>query len=220
MKGMEVFHSHCAGLDVHKKTVTACCMTPGDGRGDFGDAHLHNDDARSPGAFRLAGRRRRHPRGHGEHRRVLEADLQYLGRALRGHLGELPAGEEHAWEETDVKDAAWLAELLRFGLVRGSFIPPLPQRDLRDLTRQRANLMQERATVTNQLQKVLEWANIKLAGVATSVTGASAQDMLEAILAGKGTPSCWRTWRRAGCGRSVESWRRLWKAGSGTTTAS
>jgi transposase len=58
--------------------------------------------------------------------------------------------------KTDVLDAQWIAELLRHGLLRGSFIPPLPQRDLRDLTRQRTNLVQERAAVVNRLQKTLE----------------------------------------------------------------
>ena len=58
-------------------------------------------------------------------------------------------------------DAEWIADLLRQGLLKASFIPPLPQRDLRDLTRQRTNLVQDRARVINQLQKVLEWANLK-----------------------------------------------------------
>ncbi len=87
--------------------------------------------------------------------------------------------------KTDVKDAEWIATLLRHGLLRASFIPPLPQRDLRDLTRQRTNLVQDRATVVNRLQKVLEWANIKLSSVATDVTGASARAMLAGIIAGE-----------------------------------
>ena len=86
--------------------------------------------------------------------------------------------------KTDVKDAEWIADLLRHGLLRGSFIPPLPQRDLRDLTRQRTQLVQERAAVVNRLQKVLEWANLKLAAVVTDVTGASARKMLSAIASG------------------------------------
>jgi len=90
--------------------------------------------------------------------------------------------------KTDVKDAEWLADLLRHGLVRASFIPPLPQRDLRDLTRQRAILVQDRATVVNRLQKVLEWANIKLTSVVSDVTGVSAHAMLEAIVQGQNDP--------------------------------
>lgn len=80
---------------------------------------------------------------------------------------------------------SWIAELLRHGLLRGSFIPPLPQRDLRDLTRQRTNLVRERASVTNRLQKVLEWANLKLAAVVTDITGVSARSMLKALVDGQ-----------------------------------
>jgi len=64
--------------------------------------------------------------------------------------------------------------LLSYGLVRGSFIPPLPQRDLRELTRQRTTLIRDRADVINRLQKVLEWANLKLASVVTDISGVSA----------------------------------------------
>jgi transposase len=90
--------------------------------------------------------------------------------------------------KTDVKDAEWIADLLRHGLVQGSFIPPLPQRDLRDLTRQRTKLVQERAAVVNRLQKVLEWANLKLAAVVTDVTGVSARKMLQALCEGTHDP--------------------------------
>src|SRR5437868_3266533 len=86
--------------------------------------------------------------------------------------------------KTDVKKAEWIAELLAHGLLRPSFIPPAPQRALRDLTRQHTHLVQERAQVVNQMQKVLEWANSKLAAVVTDVTGVSARKMLEALLAG------------------------------------
>jgi transposase len=86
--------------------------------------------------------------------------------------------------KTDVKDAEWLADLLRHGLLRGSFIPLLPQRDLRDLTRSRTNLVRERATVSNRLQKVLEWANLKLAAVISDINGVSGRRILDAIAAG------------------------------------
>ncbi len=85
--------------------------------------------------------------------------------------------------KTDVKDAAWIAELLAHGLLRSSFVPPAPQRALRDLTRQRTHLVQERATVVNRMQKALEWANLKLSAVVTDVTGVSARAMLEALVA-------------------------------------
>src|SRR5919199_6198327 len=82
-------------------------------------------------------------------------------------------------------DAEWIADLLRHGLLTARCIPPLPQRDLRDLTRQRTNLVQERARVVNQLQKVLEWANIKLASVASDIMGVSARMMLAEIVGGE-----------------------------------
>src|ERR671938_1021686 len=82
-------------------------------------------------------------------------------------------------------DAEWIADLLRHGLLKGSFLPPEPQRDLRDLTRQRTILVRERAEVVQRLQKVLEWANLKLASVATDVVGRSARAMLEAIVDGQ-----------------------------------
>ncbi len=90
--------------------------------------------------------------------------------------------------KTDVKDAAWIADLLRHGLLRSSFIPPLVQRDLRDLSRQRTNVVRERATVVNRLQKVLEWANLKLASVVSDINGVSARAMLHAIAAGETEP--------------------------------
>ncbi len=82
----------------------------------------------------------------------------------------------------------WIAELLQHGLLRGSFIPPAPQRELRELTRQRTQLMRQKATVSNRIQKVLEDANIKLASVATDVLGVSGRLMLEAIIAGQEDP--------------------------------
>lgn len=186
---MEELHSHCAGLDVHKKAVTACCMTPGS-RGEV-QAETRTFATMTRDLLALSD----WLTGNGVTHVVMESTGEYwkpIYNILEGRFDVTLANSRQVknmpGKKTDVKDAVWLAELLRFGLIRGSFIPPLAQRDLRDLTRQRANLVQERAAVTNQLQKVLEWANIKLAGVATSVTGVSAQNMLKAILAGQGDP--------------------------------
>jgi transposase len=87
--------------------------------------------------------------------------------------------------KTDVKDASWIAELLRHGLLRGSFIPSKPQRQLREFTRYRSTLVQDHARTLNRLQAVLEDANLKLASVVTDIYGVSARAMLEAILAGQ-----------------------------------
>jgi transposase len=90
--------------------------------------------------------------------------------------------------KTDVKDSQWLADLLRHGLLKASFIPPKPVRELRDLMRYRKTLVQERADEVNRLQKVLETANVKLSSVATDVLGKSGRAMLEAMLGGEQDP--------------------------------
>lgn len=183
---MDLLHTHGAGLDVHKKTVVA---------------HARITDAR--------GRVTRHSRTFG----TMTADLLNLAawllsleithvamestgeywkpiyNLLEGSFTVLVVNAQHIknvpGRKTDVKDAHWIADLLCHGLVRGSFIPPQPQRDLRDLTRQRTNLVRDRATVVNRLQKVLEWANIKLAAVVSDVVGVSAREMLAAIVDGQ-----------------------------------
>src|SRR5215472_4044883 len=87
--------------------------------------------------------------------------------------------------KTDVKDAEWIADLLRHGLLKPSFVPDRAQRELRELTRYRTSLVQERAAEANRLQKVLEGANLKLASVASDVRGRSGREMLEALVAGE-----------------------------------
>src|ERR1700687_950287 len=87
--------------------------------------------------------------------------------------------------KTDQKDSEWIADLLQHGLLRGSFVPPQPIRELRDLTRYRVSLVQEINRIANRIQKVLEDANIKLASVATDALGASGRAILEAMLAGE-----------------------------------
>ena len=90
--------------------------------------------------------------------------------------------------KTDVKDCEWIAEMLEHGLLRSSFIPPEPIRDLRDLTRYRKSLIGVRADEVNRLQKTLEGANIKLAAVLSDITGVSGQRILDALLAGETNP--------------------------------
>ena len=87
--------------------------------------------------------------------------------------------------KTDQKDSEWIADLLQHGLLRGSFVPPQPIRELRDLTRYRVSLVQEINRIANRIQKVLEDANIKLASVATDALGASGRAILEAMLSGE-----------------------------------
>lgn len=187
---MDVVYGQCAGLDVHKKTVVACCITSG-AQGEkqieirtFGtmtvDLLAMSDWLTSRKVTHVA------MESTGEFWKpiynLLEGNFELLVVNAR-HIKTVPG------RKTDVKDAEWIAELLRHGLLRGSFIPPQAQRDLRDLTRQRTNLVQDRTTVVNRLQKVLEWANIKLSSVATDVTGVSARAMLEAIVQDQADPA-------------------------------
>jgi transposase len=90
--------------------------------------------------------------------------------------------------KTDVKDSEWIAQLLQHGLLRSSFIPPRPTRELRDLTRQRTQLIRERTSVINRIQKILEDANIKLGSVASNALGVSGRLMIEAIIRGEYDP--------------------------------
>jgi len=186
---MNITHTHCAGLDVHKKTVVACCITPAPQQETRIETHTFGTMTADLLALSdwLTGQGVTHVamESTGELWKplynILEGNFELLVVNAK-HIKNVPG------RKTDVKDAEWVADLLRHGLLRGSFIPPLPQRDLRDLTRQRTNLVQDRATVVNRLHKVLEWANIKLTSVATDVTDVSARAMLEAILQGKVEP--------------------------------
>jgi transposase len=99
------------------------------------------------------------------------------------HIKQVPG------RKTDVKDAEWIAQLLQHGLLKASFVPCTPQRQLRELVRQRRQLIMAKVAVANRIQKVLEDANVKLAGVATDVLGVSGRDMLEALIAGETDPA-------------------------------
>jgi transposase len=187
---MRVVHGRCCGLDVHKRTVVACVL-------------LTEDD----------GSVRRFVRTFGTMTGELLALSDWLGRLgvgqialestgvywrpvfnlLEGEGRELvlvnPQHVRHVpGRKTDVQDAEWLADLLRHGLLRASFIPPAPIRALRELTRYRKTLVQARTSEVNRLQKTLEGANLKLASVATDVLGVSGRDMLTALLAGEADP--------------------------------
>lgn len=109
---------------------------------------------------------------------VLEGEMEVL-LVNAQHIKAVPG------RKTDVKDAEWIASLLQHGLLRASFVPPRPQRELRELTRTRKTLIEERARIVNRIQKVLEDANIKLSSVVTDITGKSGQQILQALLAGE-----------------------------------
>jgi transposase len=113
---------------------------------------------------------------------MLESDFQVL-LVNAAHIKAVPG------RKTDVNDAEWIADLLNHGRLKASFVPPLGQRELRDLTRHRSTFVRERVHLANRVQKVLESANIKLARVATDVLGVSGWAMLEALMAGQASPA-------------------------------
>ena len=180
-----MIHPCCAGLDVHKKTVVACVRRLGqDGQVDSqvrtyrtmtADLIALADWLDAEGVSHVAMESTGvywKPVFH-----LLEGRFEVL-LVIAHPVKQVPG------RKTDVKDAEWIARLLQFGLLKAGFIPPPPVRELRDLTRQRAPLVRERATVVNRIHKVLEDANIKLASVATDVLGASGRSMLRAIVGG------------------------------------
>jgi transposase len=182
---MDVVHGRCAGLDVHKKTVVACVLrSVQQGMVDkevrtFGtmltDLETLSDWLVECGCTHVA------MEATGVFWKpiynVLEqrSELELLV-VNAHHLKTVPG------RKTDVKDAEWIATLVRHGLVRASLIPDRHQRELRELTRYRTALVRQRADEVNRLQKTLEGANIKLAGVLTDVTGVSGQRILEALI--------------------------------------
>lgn len=187
---MNIVYERCAGLDVHKRSVTACACTP-DAKG-----HRHKEretfSTMTSDVLRL--------RQWLTERKVTHVALESTGvywqpiyGLLEGHFELLLVNAQHIkavpGRKTDVRDAEWLADLLQHGLLRASFVPPISQRHVRELTRYRTSLSEERSRAVNRLQKILEGANIKLASVASDLMGVSARAMLEALLQGEADPN-------------------------------
>jgi transposase len=186
---MEVLHPRCAGIDVHKRTavVTAAWLDEhGRRQKETRTFSTMTDDLERLRAWLLE---------RGVSHAAVESTGVYwkpLFNLLEGHLTVVLANAAHVkavpGRKTDVRDSEWLLDLLQHGLVRASFIPAAPIRALRDLTRFRTGLIEERTRAVNRVQKVLEDANIKLAAVASEILGVSARAMLEAIVAGECDP--------------------------------
>src|SRR5690349_2980456 len=186
---MQLLHRCCAGLDIHKDTVVACVRR-------VDDAGKACEQVRTFGTMTgqlieladwLADRGVTHV--------AMESTGVYwkpVWHLLEGRFELLLINAQHIKKvpgrKTDVKDAEWIAQLLQHGLLSASFVPPPPVRQLRDLTRQRTGLIRDRAAVANRIQKVLEDANIKLAGVATDVLGKSGRAMIAALIRGEDDP--------------------------------
>jgi transposase len=187
---MEVVHQKCAGLDVHKKSVVVCRITPNPAGGwhkELRSFGTMTDDLLSLADWLRAG---------GVTHVAMESTGVYwkpLYNILEGEVEVLLVNAEHIkfvpGRKTDMKDAQWIAELLQHGLLKASYIPPVEQRDVRELIRYRTQLIQDRSREINRVQKVLEDANVKLASVASNVLGVSGRDMLEQLIAGQDDPS-------------------------------
>jgi transposase len=183
---MQVVHLRCAGLDVHKKTVVAAVRLLSV-NGTL-TTHVRTFGTTTAALLDLVAWLLTLEVTHV----AMESTGEFwkpVYNLLEGSVTVLVVNAAHIkyvpGRKTDVKDAEWIAELLAHGLLRPSFVPPAPQRALRDLTRQRTHLIQERASVVNRMQKVLEWANIKLSSVVTDITGVSARAMLQALVEGQ-----------------------------------
>lgn len=181
---MEVVNLRCCGLDVHKQTVKACIMTPElkeirTYSTMTGDLKKLKEWLKQCGVTHVA------MESTGVYWKpiynLLEEEYTVLVVNAQ-HIKNVPG------RKTDVKDAEWITDLLKHGLVKGSFIPDREQRELRELVRYRRTLIQERGDLINRIQKVLEGANIKLSSVATDVVGVSGRAMLQAMIQGIENP--------------------------------
>ena len=186
---MDTLYPCCAGLDVHTATVVAGVRTATAGgkvRREVRTFGTMTDDLLALADW-LAGAGVTHV--------AMESTGVYwkpVFHLLEGRFEVLLVNAQHIKQvpgrKTDVRDCEWIAQLLQHGLLRASFVPPAPIRELRDLTRHRVQLVQERAAVANRIQKVLEDANVKLASVASDVLGESGRAMLRALIGGEADP--------------------------------
>lgn len=186
---METVYPNCAGLDVHKKFVMACRLTvdeQGHTHSEMRSFSTMTDDLEALAVW------------------LVEAGVTHVAMESTGvfwqpiynileerfeiFLVNAQAIKRMPGRKTDVKDAEWIATLMQHGLLQRSFIPDRDQRELRDLTRYRQSLVQERNRFANRLQKVLEDTNLKLSSVATDIQGVSAQAILQALLEGQEDP--------------------------------
>jgi transposase len=183
---MEIRFPRCAGIDVHKRTVVACRIVLTDDGEWLRETRTYGTT--SADLLRLSDW-------------LAAGDCTHVGLESTGEFWKpvfnILEGSFEVWllnaqrvraipgRKTDVRDAEWIAELLRHGLVQPSFIPPREQRELRELTRQRTNFVRGRATLVNRVQKVLESTNLKLTSVVSNIAGTSGRAILAALLGGE-----------------------------------
>jgi transposase len=182
---MEVLYERCCGLDVHKSSITACVLLD---PGHKPQKHLQRFGCTTRDLVDLV----RWLKSFGIQQVAMESTGVYwkpVWNVLEEHFQMVLANAQHIkavpGRKTDMKDCQWIAELLKHGLLRGSYVPSLVVRDLRDLTRTRATLSQEQSSVGSRIQKVLESANIKLSSTASNTMGKSGRAILDAIVSGE-----------------------------------
>lgn len=185
---MQVVYARCAGLDVHKESVSVCVSVC--------EGKKKRQETREYGTFTgnllaLADWLKEQGVTHV----AMEATGVYwrpVWAVLEGQLEQMLVNPQHIktvpGRKTDTRDCEWIADLLQHGLLKGSFVPPTPIQDLRDLTRYRAELRQSQNRVANRIQKFLEQANLKLSSVASDTLGLSGRRMLEALIGGQDDP--------------------------------
>ena len=185
---MEVVYRRCSGVDVHKESISVCVL-------------LMEEEGVKKQVRRFGTMTRDllelilWLRQLGVTHVAMESTGVYwkpVWNLLEGQFELLLVNAQHIKQvpgrKTDIRDCEWIADLLQHGLLRGSYVPKQEQRDLRDLTRYRVRLNEDKTRLANRIQKMLEDANIKLASVATDVLGASGRTMLQAIAAGEDDP--------------------------------
>lgn len=186
---MDVVYRCSAGLDVHKETIAVCVLR-------------YEQEGKRSVEIRTFGTMTRELLGMSDwlaQEGVTHVAMESTGvfwkpvfNILEGRFEVLLVNARHIKQvpgrKTDVKDCQWIAELLAHGLLRGSFVPERPQRELRDLTRHRAQVVAEQTRLANRIHKVLEDANIKLGVVATDILGVSGRQMIQAIIEGQDDP--------------------------------
>jgi transposase len=185
---MQVIYQRCCGLDIHKKLIVACLLIMSS---QGVQKEIRTFRTTLPDLYRL-----RDWLVANECQMVaMESTGVYwrpIWNVLEEELALMLVNAQHMkavpGRKTDMKDAEWIAELLQHGLLRASFVPPRPQRELREVTRYRSKLVEERARLVNRIQKVLEDSNVKLASVATDITGVSGRAILRALLDGEDDP--------------------------------
>lgn len=196
---MKVRHERCCGIDVHKQTVVACVIVTdeqGEAKAETRTFGTMTGDLQALGMW-LKGLNVQHiaVESTGVYWKPVYNLLEGQFEIMAPQRATLVVNPEHPrsgvfrvkalkGKKTDVADAEWIADLLRHGLLKGSFIPDALQRELRDLTRYRTTLVDEHSRFVNRVQKVLEDANIKLSGVASDVMGQSARAILAQLVEG------------------------------------